>query len=364
MASQQFDVVLTLEARSNVFLEVVTDHFGLDDEQVFGVIQSSVRELRALLRTKGVEYLDLKPALVPSTDRHERAFLFDWKGFQDSWYGGVVIHQLLTVLDTRSSRSVLVGDWTSNIHPRAILRESDLPLMPPAGGMRGDGVPATLYVVYLNNLTPSMVAAIDAAFSRLPAYAGSVDMTYTSLFKALLSTMLVRDFIQHRKVVVTSNADGDDDAEDQPLAMYDFAGHGFLARSMPSTMYGMLLSYKIERPVLEFDERDSRFSLTAMTTTPHALSNFRVVLEESKLGYLRRDKSGSLKRADMVHLDAAQIADRLQQKLSANYIYNLARSAQGTLKFNMILESGRSARHLLALEYQLERRELRVITFY
>jgi hypothetical protein len=259
---------------------------------------------------------------------------------------------------------VLVGDWTSNIHPAAILRESDLLVTPPPGGMRGEGVPSTLYVVYLNNLTPAMVAAIDAAFSRLPAYAGSVDMTYTSLFKAMLSTMLVRDFIQHRKIVVASHADGGDDAEDQPLAMYDFAGHGFVARSVPSTMYGMLLSYKIERPVLEIDERDSEFSLNAMTTAPHPLSNFRVVLEESKLEYLRRDKVGSLKRADMTHLDAEQIADRLQRKISANYIYNMARSAQGTLKFNMILENGRSARHLLALEYQIERRELRVITLY
>src|SRR5216683_140650 len=68
MPAYNFDVIFTVEARSNVFLEVMTEHFRLSESRVFAEIQNSVRQLRGILDAKGVAYADLKRALVPSID--------------------------------------------------------------------------------------------------------------------------------------------------------------------------------------------------------------------------------------------------------------------------------------------------------
>jgi hypothetical protein len=365
MSAPPFDTILTLEARSNILLEVITEYFNLTESQVFHEIRSNASRLRQLLRRKGIEYLDLQHALVPTTDRADRAFLFDWTKFSDAWYGGQVMHCLLPALDKRSLRSILAGDWIARLRPQAALREPNLPLEPPAGVDRVQQLPDTLYVVYLNNLTRPMVSAIDTAFAVLPAYVGSLDMTYTSLFKVLLSGMLVRDFVQYKDVALMGHEDDRDDDEDYALKRYDFTGFGYKVRSVPSALYGMLLSYKIERPVFDFDLGDSQFSLNAMTPTPRALIDCEVVVEPAKLGYLQANKASSLKRAGLAGLDGAAVAERIRKKLTGNYIYNLAYSESfSALKFNIVLENDKIARSMCSLKYVPQEQRVKVITFF
>lgn len=110
--STSFDTIFTLEARSNVLLEVITDHFNLSDQHVFNEIQGLFRWLRTLLASKGIEYSKLKGALVPNTGRrHERAFVFDWSKATSGAYGPEAVHAILPVLDAHSTQSVLCGDW-------------------------------------------------------------------------------------------------------------------------------------------------------------------------------------------------------------------------------------------------------------
>jgi hypothetical protein len=362
--SADFDVILTVEARSNALLEVITQQFNLTDSQVFREMRENVRHLRALLARKELEYLDLKRALVPSTDRSERAFLFDWSAMASGLYGVRVMHCLLPVLPKSSTRSVLAGDWASRWRPRAALRDSGIELTLPAGSSRFQELPDTLYVVYLNNLTSAMATKIDEAFASLPGYVGALDMTHGSIFKAMLSTMLVRDFVQHKGVVLLGHEDDRDENEDLSLKLYDFAMYGFKVRSVPLWMYGTYLSYKIERPVCDFDHWDAKFSLNAMTPAPTSLVDCQVVLEDAKLGYLMAEKAGSLKRVGLAGQSATDVAEQIRRKLAANYIYNLARSdSVETLKFNIVLEAD-GARSTCALEYRPEDRQLRAITLF
>ena len=129
-------------------------------------------------------------------------------------------------------------------------------------------------------------------------------------------------------------------------------------------LYGVFLSYKIERPVFE-RERDTKFSLNAMTPNPVGLDDFEVILEDRKLEYLKREKLGSLKQAGLVDLNAGEIAWQIRAKFASNYIYNLSRSTNGErLKFNIILEFSGGVRKLCALEYDRPKKVLKVITFY
>jgi hypothetical protein len=64
-----------------------------------------------MLTSKRIKYTDLRRALVPSIDRHERALVFDYTRFDTLMYGRDVIHKLLPHLRPESTHSVLCGDW-------------------------------------------------------------------------------------------------------------------------------------------------------------------------------------------------------------------------------------------------------------
>jgi hypothetical protein len=178
--------------------------------------------------------------------------------------------------------------------------------------------------------------------------------------------MLVRLFIQHRGTIIHGHEDDRESSDNANLIGSDFASHAFEERSVPLWLYGWLLSYKVECPVIgSMGMSDARFSANAMTTTPQVVADCQVVLEEAKLGYLQRAKAGSLRRAEFAALTADEIASRIRSKLSQNYIYNLARADDHeTLKFNIVLEIGHTARVMCALQYFPRDKTLRVITLY
>jgi hypothetical protein len=364
MPSYDFDVIFSLEARSNVLLEVITERYGLSDSRVFAEIQDAASHLRRLLAEKGIKYLDLKRALVPNIDRVERAFVFDWTKFDSDWYGRQVHELVLPLLERGSSRSVLVGDWTSEHRFAEICSESfadrvDARMLDPT--RRAD----TLYFVYLNNLTSASAARIDSALSGHVAYLGALELTYSSLMKVFLSGMLMRIYIQHRSTIIQGHEDDRDDMEDVNLIGYEFAKFGYTNRSVPLWLHGWFLSYKIERPVLSVEDSDTRFSLNAMTPTPYPIAQCVVELDERKLDYLQREKFGSLRRAELHTLSAEEVSAQLRSKLASNYIYSLARATNGdALKFNIMLENPGMCRYLCALEYLPQEQKLRLITLF
>jgi hypothetical protein len=223
----------------------------------------------------------------------------------------------------------------------------------------------TLYFVYVNNVTQAAVARIEQALSGHAAYLGGMDLTYASPMKAMLSTMLVRAFIQHRTTILQLHEDDRPENEDVDLLNYDFASIGFGNRSVPGWLYGWFLSYKIERPILPGKDSDTRFSLNALTTAPMPLAECVVDLEERKRRYLQEEKAGSMRRTGFEALTTEQIEAQIRAKIALNYIYSLARAPDGeTLKFNLMLENGRAARATCALEYRPRDRRLRVITLF
>jgi hypothetical protein len=117
------------------------------------------------------------------------------------------------------------------------------------------------------------------------------------LLKAFLSTMLVRAFVKHQSIVIQGHEGNRDPREDVNLVGYDFAASGYQVRSVPIWLYGLFLSYKIERPVDPEGDTDTRFSLNALSPNPLPMSDLVVILEERKLAYLQREKAGSMKRA-------------------------------------------------------------------
>jgi len=359
-----FNTIFTLEARSHVLLEVMAEHFKMTDEQVFRGIQNSHRELVQVLASKGIKYKDLRNALIPTANRNERAYLFNWSKVDAANYGRVIIEHALPVFDPRSSHSVLLGDWLYHKeHNGWAIDELRKSLDGAAEPYTGHG--HDLYIVYVNNMSDAHAEALHSHFQALPAYVGFLDLTFASPVKFYISTMLVRAFIKHRKFVIQGHEDDRSNSENISMLSYGFEKAGYSLRSLQSRLYGVFLSFKIERPIFLPDDTDTKFSLLAMGASPAKLDEFEVVLDERKLQYLKESHPEGLERSGFEGLSSADIAVQIRCKVKANYIYNLARSEDGsTMKFNILLENPSVARFLCALEHRPQDRQLRVITLF
>jgi len=68
------ETIFTLDARDNIYLDVVKDMFNLDESRIYTEINGTFDNCISILNKKKINYQDLKSALVPS-DRNEIACL-------------------------------------------------------------------------------------------------------------------------------------------------------------------------------------------------------------------------------------------------------------------------------------------------
>lgn len=359
----------TLDARNNVMLEVVLEYFKLTPDRMFREIQNLRRTAEDALAIKDISYDALKTALVPDRLRREIALVFDSLSIEASWYGYDVFSRLIPLLDKSSNHSILAGDYLD----RPGQADELFSAFENAVQLRRSvdfRHPSQFYIVYINNLTDAMVQHLDNGLTGYDAYVGIADMTFMSRFKIHLSTMLVNLCIKHGKFVLQGHEPDRKDAEDVNVCGYPFEENGYVCRSINGDVMGVVLSYKIERPVLPGFESDTHFALNAVSMTPLPLNDFRIQVEDAKLEYLKKEKAGSMSRAGLASVDTAQLAALIQAKIQESYIYNLSLNEEyDVIKFNVIIEIPESdmserTRLLAALEYQPAKRILRLITLY
>jgi len=362
--AHEFDIIHTLEARSNFQLEWLKSHFHLNGVQMHHAIQGSYLALRVALDAKGIDYKELKNALVPLTKKIETAFFFDWTKFSTNFWGHEVMDMLLPRLDRTGTRSILYGDWTRDGSSfaeafQASYGEADMEGRFPNAWRAG-----TVAFYYLNNLTSAGKQAFEQTFATHPAYIGALDLTYTSLMKAMISTMLIRAFIQHRNIVIDTHEDGLGPLHNEGYLPWNFKKFGLSVKSVESSLYQMFLSYKIERPELD-DEEDVAMSLNALTPNPVHIDDCALDLDERKLGYLRQAHGSALTHAGLTELAADELAKKIKAQFRGGYIYSMGRSrADDTLKFNVVVEDHGQSRVQCGLKYFPAERRVSVITLF
>lgn len=126
----------------------------------------------------------------------------------------------------------------------------------------------------------------------------------------------------------------------------------------------MFLSYKIERPVLEH-EHDVAMSLNALTPNPIHIKDCILDIDEKRLSYLRDQHAPALKHAGLAEITVDELANKIQGKLRAGYIYSMGRSkVDGTLKFNVVVEEIGRSRVLCGLKYFPSEARVTILTLF
>jgi len=161
-----------------------------------------------------------------------------------------------------------------------------------------------------------------------------------------------------------------DNSENVNMCGYPFEENGYRCVSLTDDLYGIFLSYKIERPVYPGFARDTDFAINSVTPHVLAIQDFKVSIEERKLEYLTNNKTGKLKKAGIIKFHAEELERLIKEKISSNYIYNMTYLKEyETTKFNVVIEKyvadiDERVKLTVSLEYLYESRTLRLITMF
>jgi len=243
------------------------------------------RAVEDTLAGKNVSYDRLKSALVPAQDRREIALVFDTTAIEQSWYGLPIMKHVMALFERKTNHSVLVGDYLDLPGQSDRLFQAFSDAVDPSRSVEFHH-PTQFFIVYINNLTEAMIERFDEGLRSYSGYAGIADTTYASAFKTYLSTMLVNSFIKHGNIILQGHEPDRDPGEDVNMSGYPFEENGYICRSITNDLMGVLLSYKIERPVYPAFEVDTEFALNAVSLTPMALDDCEIDVKEAKLAYL------------------------------------------------------------------------------
>jgi hypothetical protein len=362
-------IVHTFKARGNVLLEIVREDGSFSPGQMHREIQWMLTKTVAILTSKGIRYSELKTALTPQHDRREVALVFDTSDMVEDRYDQPIHRRVLPLLNRNSSRSILAGDYVGeNSQQTALYKLLSNQLTPTRDIIYRYS--NQFYIVFINNLTDAMIQVLHEGLQDFAPYSGLADITYSSGFKSYLSVILPSCYIQHHNTIICAH---EDDLPDSAITYWDFPfeDFGYRTRSVPQTLRDVLLSYKIERPVIrEFgDELDIELSLNAVTPNPVPLEHFEIEIDEQKFDYLQRKKAHSLLKIGLLGGDATTLKTLIRANIASNYIYSMAYNEDyDTTQFNIILEfmplGMKPFRVLVGLKYIAEAKRLQLITLF
>ena len=277
----------TIDARGHIMLETMREYFEMTPDAMFREIQAIVSTTVSILEEKGINYQDLRTALVPRTNRCEAGFIFNSQDIDSDWYGLEVMKQLLPLLNIKSNHSVLCGDLIGDDQEfiYKVIKES-LVLSKNFNFVHG----SALYCVYINNLTEAGLERINKSLSSFVPYIGYIPGTFSSRAKMYLSTILVNRFLKNGKNIIMGHEDDRPNEENVNMAGYPFEDYSMCVYSLQSMYFGVLLSYKIERPVFKGFESDTELSLNAISTQIFPIDDFNIEIEDAKHEYLKSKK--------------------------------------------------------------------------
>ena len=359
----------TLNARDNMRLERMRDSLLIGPASMRHVIEDLLAQTERILASKGIQYSDLKSALVPNLKRREIALVFDWLNMQESLYGHRIFRELIPHLLKLSNHSILAGDYVGRNDVQDLLHEFFCESVQQVKNVEWHDS-NQFFIVYINNLTDNMISTLPNKLAGFEPFVGFADMTFASRFKLYLSTILLNICIKHKKTVLMGHEDDRDNQEDVNILRYPWSDFGYTCRSLQSQYFDPLLSYKIERPVLLGFESDTGLSINAVSANPLPITDFQVRIDEDKFKHLANEKKGTIKRMGLFESDRSRLRDMISERLSSSYIYNMEHDDQYKItKFNLILEihptnGTRPQRVLVSLEYVSAERCLRLITLY
>ena len=300
-------MIYTFNNVGYVLYSLTKDCFDLTDKKVYNMIQQEFEKMKSRLKQKGIDYNDLKKALIPNTvgSRHELCLLFDRTLIEDAYYGRVIFEKLLPLLHKESEYSILVGDYIDVFDKQRgsqdILHKamSDVITVCNESNFKHT---CQYYLVYFSNIGSIEAAKIIDTFSSSREFYGYAYLDYNSAFKSYLSRILVSECVKYKKTIISSHPSDYLDSENIQMRPYPYIENGFTFVSINDESYEPFLHYKIESIVPDKD--DIGFCFNALFPKFDLIEKLKVVVSDDKYyKYLITEKNGKGKILSMLGFD-------------------------------------------------------------
>ncbi|AUN94642.1 hypothetical protein [Pseudazoarcus pumilus] len=364
----------TLNARGNLLLASIREHCKWTDTKTFVEIQRIHHNFLDILRTKGINYDELRNSLIPQTGKHEAAFMFDEHRCNPNRIAGVdAADAVFKLLPTDTSHSILGGELVGDDHDqfaRKLLKEKSI-IVKDLDFQH----PTFCFVVYVNNLSAAALKSMHGGLNNHPGYLGYVPCTYASLTKTFVTMYLMNFGIRHKNTMILGHEDDRPNTQNWNLHLHDYAALGLKIRSIQDMYFSLFLSYKPEQMLLQEADDDLEIAVRAMSKEVADFSDFIVYIEDSKFKYLTTAKNGKLALAGLNTSTKPELEEAIKSKMRSSYLYSLewrdvpATDSSAGYKgsfFNIMLEFPRKVgdpeRVTVSLEYQPTIKTLRVVT--
>lgn len=293
------NTIYTLDARSNVMLEVTQTYFELDSKTIYQEINQIFVHFIKLLKSKKISYQDLKSCLTPSIKKNEIVLVFDRMKIDNSWYGNCVFEKIIPIFEKDTSHSILSGDFIGDDTNQDLLLKilkENLEIVNTFNYQHSN----QFYMVYLNNVSDLMMKKFNEGLRDYKPYVGFVNLTFKSHLKTYLAFTLAPCVIKYKNyilnIVEEYNGYEKGHIPDTNLYGYPFEESGFKCKGIPTDLYYLFLSYKIESEVLSGFENDTKYSINSITNRIINIKDCIVIIEDAKFKYIHQEKKNQLKK--------------------------------------------------------------------
>ncbi|WP_047519045.1 hypothetical protein [Microbacterium sp. ZOR0019] len=328
-------VIHSINTYTSIFVEVMAASLDLTDDQVQLLLRAMHRQATAVLKSKGVEYTDLKPALTPRSNRYEAAYIFD-SSKATSWsYGSEFAMAWLPALRAAGGptrTAILEGDIIGLPSP-TIWQILDRQLVRPSGQEVPRLSSEQYYVVYFTNVSKAQLTALDQEIrSNSPAYLGFVDCSAWTPLKTSLPLPQVALRVDN-KIITAEDDDGHAN-----LRAYPFEDFKFDVVGVNEDLYSTLLDFRIDMGVPQWGASDSATALGVLSGTMRDIASMTLEISETRFDYLTSEEPGrghgaSIRKAGLAAFDRHELAAAIKKELDKSLLFNL-RSVEGSKKVN------------------------------
>ncbi|MGC5585949.1 hypothetical protein [Ornithinimicrobium sp. W1665] len=362
----------SLNNYTHVGLTSLIDHLDLKPEQVQKIIRVGHYDLVEKFKAAGVDYSELRNALVPQPGRHEAAFIFDSTRSEKDMYGYFFAEKWIPALKQHGPEktALRVGDILM-LPNEFVWRELDRHLVGPAGFPRQPH--DQYFVVYMTNLSAGQLRHVDAALTgATEAYLGYVDCSTWNPLKA--GMYLPQVGLRLRDHIITEM---EDDGTANQVG-YPCENSGFRVVGIEEYLYGPYLGHRLNNGVPAWADEDSALALTVLGGDRQPVTSTDVVIDEKRIEYLKGNHGSSLSRARLDALDKDALAAAIKAKFTNGLVYNLrfkSGSRDGMLApeldammYSVQVEfpddDGEIKRYQVGLKYTAEAHTTEIVTFY
>lgn len=359
--------IYILNARDNMIMDLINSMIP----EVHQDINNNFDILLKQLSKKGINYYELKNALIPSRDeeKFEIAFIFNSRKLCETtmFYGEEIFKKILPILNKESTQSIFIGDYVKTKYMNwATLKEMFLESIKYSN--KCDYIDnMDFFIVYINNITKKQTEDMISKLKKEEFFVGIMELKYASRIKQYLTEILCPLCIKYKDLIIAPHLTDRDDDEDYNETDYPYTQNGFKFKSINEMLYDLFLAYKIENNA--YDKEDLKFSYNIITKLAPEYNDIKVLIDESKLKYLKEQKTGTMKSLDLLECTVEELEQKIMIGLYNNYIYNIEINEYNVFKFNVLIELQSNNKEIkrkvnVALEYKPDEKMLRLITMY